>query len=178
MTSLLAERDFVTRYADIRSYTSQAEQARVIRVRRRPADQPGTRRSRLSQADRTAHQHYSLIVVDTGTGILDSAVQGVIREADQIIVVMPPALDGARVAAATLDWLDRHGHHDLVENAVAVINAVRGTPRRRDRETLRRPLRRRRTHPVGSRPSRPERRPHSRSCVMLPARPICTWPSP
>ena len=66
----------------------------------------------------------------TGTGILDSAVQGVIREADQIIVVMPPALDGARVAAATLDWLDRHGHHDLVENAVAVINAVRGTPRR------------------------------------------------
>ena len=126
MTSLLAERDFVTRYADIRSYTSQAESRLEVIA---SDDDP-----LISQAlgDRDYHsaielltKHYSLIVVDTGTGILDSAVQGVIREADQIIVVMPPALDGARVAAATLDWLDRHGHHDLVENAVAVINAVR-----------------------------------------------------
>ena len=131
VTSLLAERDFVTRYTDIRSYTSQAESRLEVIA---SDDDP-----LISQAlgDRDYHsaielltKHYSLIVVDTGTGILDSAVQGVIREADQIIVVMPPALDGARVAAATLDWLDRHGHHDLVENAVAVINAVRGTPRR------------------------------------------------
>ena len=52
-----------------------------------------------------------------------------IREADQIVVVMPPALDGARVAAGTLDWLDQHGHADLVSSAVAVINTTRGKPR-------------------------------------------------
>jgi putative peptide zinc metalloprotease protein len=49
---------------------------------------------------------------------------------------MPPALDGARVAAATLDWLDRHGHSDLVEHAVAVVNGVRGRPRRLQLEEI------------------------------------------
>ena len=50
-----------------------------------------------------------------------------LAEADQIVVVMPPALDGVRVAAATLDWLDEHCYSELVRRAVAVINAVRGT---------------------------------------------------
>ena len=71
-------------------------------------------------------RHYNLILVDTGTGILDSAIKGILAEADQIVVVMPPALDGARVAAMTLDWLEEHDHADLVRGAVAVVNAVHG----------------------------------------------------
>ena len=51
---------------------------------------------------------------------------GVLREADQIVVVMPPALDGARAAASTLDWLDEHGYGRLAAGAVAVINQARG----------------------------------------------------
>jgi putative peptide zinc metalloprotease protein len=51
----------------------------------------------------------------------------VLGEADQIVVVMPPALDGGRVAAMTLDWLDEHGYGGLVRGAVAVINGVRGS---------------------------------------------------
>ena len=39
---------------------------------------------------------------------------------------MPPALDGARVAAMTLDWLEEHNYADLVRDAVAVVNAVHG----------------------------------------------------
>ena len=35
------------------------------------------------------------------------------------------SVDGSRSAAATLDWLDAHGHQELVRNAVAVVNAVR-----------------------------------------------------
>jgi putative peptide zinc metalloprotease protein len=66
------------------------------------------------------------VLVDTGTGILDSAIQGILAEADQVVVVMPPALDGARVAAMTLDWLEEHHHGDLVRGAVAVVNAVHG----------------------------------------------------
>ena len=36
-----------------------------------------------------------------------------------------PAAAPRRSAAATLDWLDAHGHQELVRNAVAVVNAVR-----------------------------------------------------
>lgn len=130
VTSLLGERELITKYADLRAYTSQAPSRLEVIA---SDDDP-----RISQAlgdlDYRAAiglltHHYNLILVDTGTGILDSAVQGILREADQVVVVMPPALDGARVAALTLDWLDQHGHEDLVTSAVAVINTTRGRPR-------------------------------------------------
>jgi putative peptide zinc metalloprotease protein len=126
VTSMLGDRTALDRYADIRSYTSQA----VTRLEVIASDDDPRITQRLGDQD--YHQaiglldtHYNLILVDTGTGILDAGIQGVLLEADQIVVVMPPALDGARVAAATLDWLEEHGHGQLVESAVAVINGVR-----------------------------------------------------
>jgi putative peptide zinc metalloprotease protein len=130
VTSLLGERELVTRYADMRRYTSQAPSGLEVLA---SDDDPRITEALADRDYREAiglvEQHYNLILIDTGTGILDSAVQGILREADQLVVVMPPALDGARVAAATLDWLDQHGHPDLVESAVAVINKTRGKPR-------------------------------------------------
>ena len=40
-------------------------------------------------------------------------------------MVSSGSVDGARSASATLDWLDAHGHEDLVRTSVCVINAVR-----------------------------------------------------
>jgi MinD-like ATPase involved in chromosome partitioning or flagellar assembly len=48
-----------------------------------------------------------------------------LAKSDVLIVVASGSIDGARSASATLDWLDAHGHEDLVRNSVAVINAVR-----------------------------------------------------
>jgi MinD-like ATPase involved in chromosome partitioning or flagellar assembly len=55
---------------------------------------------------------------------MHSAMYGVLGVADQIVVVSSGSIDGARSASATLDWLDAHGHGDLVRNAVTVINCV------------------------------------------------------
>jgi putative peptide zinc metalloprotease protein len=123
VTSLLADPGNLERYADIRAYTSQA----ATRLEVIASDDDPRVSQRLGQADyRQAigllDRHYNLVLLDTGTGILDDAIQGILNEADQIVIVMPPALDGARVAAATLDWLDRHGHAQLVRGAVAVVN--------------------------------------------------------
>jgi putative peptide zinc metalloprotease protein len=128
VTSLLAQQEALDRYADMRTYTSQASDTRLEVVA--SDDDP-----RISQAlgERDYRhaidildRHYNLIIIDTGTGILDGAIQGVLGEADQIVVVMPPALDGGRVAAMTLDWLEEHNYGELVRGAVAVINGVRG----------------------------------------------------
>ena len=128
VTSLLAERSDLDRYSDMRSFTSQSPDTRLEVVA--SDDDP-----RISQAlgERDYHQtidlldrHYNLILIDTGTGILDAGIQGILTEADQLVVVMPPALDGGRVAAMTLDWLDEHGRNDLVCSSVAVINSVHG----------------------------------------------------
>lgn len=69
--------------------------------------------------------HYNLVCLDTSTGVLESAAKGILQLADQIVVVTAPSLDSARTASSTLDWLQRNGHADLVQGAVAVVNSVR-----------------------------------------------------
>ena len=129
VTSLLAERMHLHRYADMRTFTSQAPDTRLEIVA--SDDDPRISEALGEHHYRTAidilDRHYNLIIIDTGTGVLDGAIQGVLGEADQIVVVMPPALDGGRVAAMTLDWLEEHDYGGLVRGAVAVVNAVRGS---------------------------------------------------
>ena len=70
-------------------------------------------------------RYYNLILLDTGTGILDSANQGLMSEADQVVLVLRQGIDGGRAAALTLDWMDEHGFEHLVAHAVVVINGMR-----------------------------------------------------
>lgn len=127
-TDLLAERAFINRYAHLRAFTSQDVHSRLEVV----ASDDDPRISRALGAEDyqqlidVLDRHFNLVLVDTGTGILDDAIQGILAEADQLVVVLAPAVDGGRVAAMTLDWLDQHGHGALVCAAVAVINGVRG----------------------------------------------------
>jgi putative peptide zinc metalloprotease protein len=129
-TDLLVNRAWVQRYAQIRSYSSQHPGSRLEVIA--SDDDAGISLALGKQDYRdlidTVDRFYNLILVDTGTGILDDANQGILQEADQLVLVMPPALDGGRVAAMTLDWLDHHGYQEHVWRAVAVINGVRSTP--------------------------------------------------
>ena len=127
ITDLLDEMELISSYADLRDYTAQAPESRLEVLA--SDDDP-----KIGMAlDRKAYQrvielldhYYNLILLDTGTGILDSANQGLLADADQLIVVLRPALDGARAAALTLDWLSEHGYGELVARAVVVINGVR-----------------------------------------------------
>ena len=129
VTNLLEERDWIGRYADMRGFTSQSPDTRleVVASDDDPRITQALGEDDYRRAIGVLDRHYNLVLVDTGTGILDSAIQGILAEADQVVVVMPPALDGARVAAMTLDWLEEHNHADLVRGAVAVVNAVHGT---------------------------------------------------
>jgi putative peptide zinc metalloprotease protein len=126
ITDLLADMDSIDTFSHMRRYTSQCDESR-LEVLASDDD------AMISQAlDRPAYRrvvslldhYYNLILLDTGTGILDSANQGLLGEADQLVLVLRPALDGARAGAQTLDWLDHHGYADLVSSAVVVINAV------------------------------------------------------
>jgi MinD-like ATPase involved in chromosome partitioning or flagellar assembly len=52
----------------------------------------------------------------------------VLDEADVIIIVASPAIDSARSALATLDWLERNGYSRLVPQTTVVISASRPGP--------------------------------------------------
>jgi putative peptide zinc metalloprotease protein len=126
ITGLLAHRDDIHRYADIRAFTSQAPtRLEVVAA----DDDPRITDALVEQDFHTAVQllevHYNLVCLDTGTGVLESAAKGILQLADQIVLVTAPSLDSARAASSTLDWLQRNGHADLVDGAVAVVNSVR-----------------------------------------------------
>lgn len=68
-------------------------------------------------------EHYTLILLDSGTGVLDSATSGVLAAADQIVLLSGGSLDEARAAALTCDWLAQQGHDDMVADAVVAMTA-------------------------------------------------------
>jgi putative peptide zinc metalloprotease protein len=124
--SLLAHRQQIARYADIRAYTSQAPtRLEVVAADDDPRITDALREQDFHTAVELLEVHYNLVCMDTGTGVLESAAKGILQLADQIVVVTAPSLDSARTASSTLDWLEQNSHADLVEGAVAVINSAR-----------------------------------------------------
>jgi MinD-like ATPase involved in chromosome partitioning or flagellar assembly len=68
---------------------------------------------------------YNIILTDCGTGIMHSAMSAILDLAHSIVLVSSPAIDAARSASATLDWLMQHGHSGLVREAHVVLSASR-----------------------------------------------------
>jgi putative peptide zinc metalloprotease protein len=125
ITNLLADEQMITRYADIRAYTSQAPtRLEVVASDDDPRITKALGEEDYRRAIALLERHYNLITLDTGTGVLESATRGILQLADQIVVVMSPSLDSARAASSTLDWLNENGHAELVRSAVAVVNGV------------------------------------------------------
>ena len=123
---LLQNRDDVTRYGDVRAFTSQSP----TRLEVLASDTDPSASSALSEQDYidtldTLERFYNLVLTDCGTGLLHDAMRGVLGLASSIVVVSSASLDGARSASATLDWLEAHGLDELARNAVVVISSVR-----------------------------------------------------
>jgi MinD-like ATPase involved in chromosome partitioning or flagellar assembly len=123
---LLNDRHVVTRYADVRAYTSQSpNRLEVLASDTDPAASQALSEHDYRVAVDILERFYNLIITDCGTGLLHGAMQGVLGVASSLVVVSSASLDGARSASATLDWLEKHGLGDLAKQAVVVISCVR-----------------------------------------------------
>jgi len=122
---LLRDAQRVRRYTDVRAYTSQGpSRLEVLASEQDPAVSVAFSEDDYRRTVNLLEHFYNMVLTDCGTGLMHSAMYGVLGVADQIVVVSSGSIDGARSASATMDWLDAHGHGDLVRNAVAVINCV------------------------------------------------------
>jgi MinD-like ATPase involved in chromosome partitioning or flagellar assembly len=123
---LLRDAEGIQRYSDVRSYTSQGpSRLEVLASETDPAVSEAFSADDYARTLEILERFYGLVLTDCGTGLLHSAMSSVLEKADALIVVSSGSIDGARSASATLDWLDAHGHEDLVRRSIAVINAVR-----------------------------------------------------
>jgi len=85
-------------------------------------------------ADVAAH-YYSIVLTDTGTGIVHSVMGATLELADTLVIVAGLSVDEARLASETLTWLETNGYAARVRDAVVVLNNSRpGTPLVRESE--------------------------------------------
>jgi MinD-like ATPase involved in chromosome partitioning or flagellar assembly len=123
--NLLRDAQRVRRYSDVRAYTSQGtSRLEVLASEQDPAVSEAFSEDDYRRTVTLLEHFYNIVLTDCGTGLMHSAMYGVLGLADQLIIVSSGSIDGARSASATMDWLDAHGHGDLVKNSVAVINCV------------------------------------------------------
>jgi MinD-like ATPase involved in chromosome partitioning or flagellar assembly len=123
---LLHDAGSIDRYSDVRRYTSRGPSGmEVLASETDPAMSEPFSADDYASTLYQLERFYGLVLTDCGTGLLHSAMSSVLDTADVLLVVSSASIDGARSASATLDWLDAHGHEDLVRNSIAVINAVR-----------------------------------------------------
>ncbi|GAA5209345.1 AAA family ATPase [Microbacterium kyungheense] len=69
-----------------------------------------------------AAHYYSVVLTDTGTGIVHSVMGATLDLADQIVIVAGLSVDEARLASETLTWLETNGYSDKVRSAIVVLN--------------------------------------------------------
>ncbi|WP_406245661.1 MinD/ParA family protein [Microbacterium sp. M] len=79
-------------------------------------------------ADVAAH-YYSLVLTDTGTGIVHSVMGATLELADQLVIVSGLSVDEARLASETLTWLETNGYSAQARDAIIVLNqSTPGSP--------------------------------------------------
>lgn len=123
---LLRDAEGIAAYSDVRQYTSQGpSRLEVLASERDPAVSEAFSADDYARAVQVLERFYSVLLTDCGTGMLHSAMSAIIDRADVLVIISSGSVDGARSASATLDWLDAHGHQNLVRNSIAVINGVR-----------------------------------------------------
>lgn len=112
-------------YTDMRRYTSQAgSRMEVIAADQDPEISEAFNESEYRQVQDVLGAYYNIILSDCGTGVLHSAMNGVLATADDLVIVVGLTVSGARKASQTLDWLEKHGHQELARNSIAVISPV------------------------------------------------------
>ncbi|WP_280262063.1 AAA family ATPase [Nocardia abscessus] len=74
-----------------------------------------------STAVEILRKHFNLLVVDCGTGVLDSATATVLQTSDAVVVVTPATVGGVTGAVATLNWLSTHGMQHLIAKSIVGI---------------------------------------------------------
>ncbi|WP_234470128.1 AAA family ATPase, partial [Streptomyces sp. MBT70] len=119
---------YLNSYMDIRRFTSQAPSGlEIIANDVDPAVSTTFNDEDYRRAIDVLGRQYPVILTDSGTGLLYSAMRGVLDLADQLIIISTPSVDGASSASTTLDWLSAHGYSDLVSRSLTVISGVRET---------------------------------------------------
>lgn len=116
----------IRRYSDVSRHTSKsASRLEILGSERDPAASEAFSESDYRAVHKILDRYYDVIITDCGTGLTHSAMTGVLSTTDALVIAASPAVDSARSALATLDWLHHHGYAHLVPHATLALSAAR-----------------------------------------------------
>lgn len=127
---LLRDLDRIHSWTEVSRYASLTGRLQVLASEQDPAasDALGLSRAEYQDICVLLDRFFNIVVTDSGTGLVHSAMAGTLALASSIIVVGAPTVDGAGRASKTLDWLQAHGHGELAADAIAVLSCDRSSP--------------------------------------------------
>jgi MinD-like ATPase involved in chromosome partitioning or flagellar assembly len=128
--------DSIDSLTAVSHYTSLAGRLQVLASEQDPAMSEAFNRDEYERICAVLARFYNIIITDSGTGLVHSAMEGTLALADSLVVVGAPTVDGASRASKTLDWLVAHGYGEMVADAVVVLCCDRVSPEI-DRERVR-----------------------------------------
>jgi MinD-like ATPase involved in chromosome partitioning or flagellar assembly len=114
--------------SDIARFTTLSGRLQVLASEQDPARGEAFDRAEYERVCAVLSRFYNVVVTDSGTGMVHSAMDGTLALANGLVIVGSHTVDGASRASKTLDWLVAHGHHELVERAVVVLSQDRTSP--------------------------------------------------
>ncbi|MET9615534.1 MinD/ParA family ATP-binding protein [Kitasatospora indigofera] len=127
---LLAAAPSITGYMDVRRFTSQAPSGlEVLAGGPGPAGTAGFDGEAYHRLIELLGNQFPVVLSDTGTGLTQDSMRGVLDLADQLVVAATTSVDGASSASSTLEWLGSHGYGELARRSVTVISGIRGPGR-------------------------------------------------
>ncbi|WP_308283460.1 MinD/ParA family ATP-binding protein [Pseudonocardia nigra] len=110
---------------DVVRFTSLAGRLQVLASEQDPVRGEAFDRAEYERVCAVLARFHNIVITDSGTGMVHSAMEGTLALADSLVVVGSPTVDGASRASKTLDWLVAHGHRDAVARAVVVLSLDR-----------------------------------------------------
>ncbi|WP_308283461.1 MinD/ParA family ATP-binding protein [Pseudonocardia nigra] len=122
---LLHDLDRIHSWTEVSRYTSLAGRLQVLASEQDPGAGDAFSREEYERICAVLDHFFNIIITDSGTGLVHSAMEGTLKLADSVIIVGAPTVDGASRASKTLDWLLAHGHSSLASNSVVVLSCDR-----------------------------------------------------
>jgi MinD-like ATPase involved in chromosome partitioning or flagellar assembly len=113
----------VTRYLDVRAHTSMnGSRLEVLDGPNYARTDRPIDRDDFDKALPILKEHYSLVLMDCGTGLKTDIMDGILREARGLVIVTSASIDAMRETDMTVEWLRQNGYQRLLESAILVIN--------------------------------------------------------
>jgi MinD-like ATPase involved in chromosome partitioning or flagellar assembly len=128
LRDLIDNLDTITSWTDIAHYTSLAGRLQVLASEQDPAMSEAFSREEYQAVVTVLARFYNIILTDSGTGVVHSAMGGALDGTHTLVLAGAPNLDGASRASKTLDWLEAHGYGDLARRAIVVLTFDRCSP--------------------------------------------------